>query len=254
MKLLSTLAVALTVAAGPLSAALADAPVPAGVRNVVIVPGPFVDGSGWRAVHDILRLRGYSVTVVQERFASLEDDVAAVNAAITRQDGPVVLVGHSYGGAVITAAGTRAKVASLVYVAAVQPEVGESTAQLLASMPEPSDDFRPTGDGHLFFAADRFGADFADDLTPNRTGFMVDSQVPATEAALGGRVITAGWHTKPSYGVVATEDHVISPDLQRWMYQRSGAAVTEVKASHAVYISQAEAVADVIETAATHTP
>jgi len=159
-------------------------------------------------------------------------------------------VGHSLGGSVITVAGVRAKVQALVYVAGFLPDVGESTGQLAESMPVVSNDIIPTRDGHLFFNPAKFGADFAGDLTENRTNFMAISQVPATAAVFGAQNWVAAWRDKPSYGIVATEDHALNPDLQRWMYQRAGAKVTEIKASHAVYISQPEAVAKVIEEAA----
>jgi pimeloyl-ACP methyl ester carboxylesterase len=250
MRTLLSLAIALMASAGPAFAADA-APTPVGVKNIVIVPGAFVDGSGWRVVHDILIHKGYTVTVAQPRIDTLANDIEQTRDLIRRQDGPVVLVGHSYGGAVITQAGNRDKVKALVYVAAVEPDVGESLSQLVGSMPAPSDDIVPTRDGHLYFDAGKFGADFAGDLSKNRTDFMAVSQVPATTAAFNATMAVAAWHSKPSWAVVTTEDHALSPDLQRWMYQRAGAKVTEIKASHVVYISQPEAVAKVIEDAAT---
>jgi pimeloyl-ACP methyl ester carboxylesterase len=188
--------------------------------------------------------------VVQPRIETLANDIEQTREQIRKQDGPVVLVGHSYGGAVITQAGNRDKVKALVYVAAVVPDVGESLSQLVGSMPAPSDDVVATRDGHLFFDEAKFAADFAGDLTKNRTGFMAVSQVPATTAAFGATLQVAAWHEKPVWGVVATDDRALSPDLERWMYRRAHAKVTEVKASHVVYISQPEAVAKVIEEAA----
>ena len=255
MKLASLAAAAAMILAVPAFAAPATpaTPVPAGIKNIVIVPDAFVDGSGWRVVHDILIHKGYHVQVVQERLASLDEDVTNTNEIIRQQDGPTLLVGHGYGGAVISVAGVRGKVAGLVYVAAVQPDVGETTTQLLDSVPEPSDDLRPTRDGHVFFAPAKFGADYAGDLSTNRTDFMAASQVPASVGSFGALSLVAAWHTKPTYAVVATEDRFISPDLQRSMAKRAGSKVTEIKASHAVYISQPEAVAAAIEKAATET-
>lgn len=249
MRTLSGLAIALAIATGTATAAGAPASAPA-IKNVVIVPGAFVDGSGWRVVHDILIHKGYSVTVAQPRIDTLANDVDEVADLIRRQDGPVVLVGHSYGGVVITQAGNRDKVKALVYVAGVQPDVGENLSQVVGSMPSPSNDIVPTRDGHLYFDPKKFGEDFAGDLSKNRTDFMAVSQVPASVGAFGATLPVAAWHTKPSWAVLTTEDRALSPDLQRWMYQRAGSKVTEVKASHAVYISQPEAVAKVIEDAA----
>lgn len=250
MKLIALMAAGAMALAGSASAATTAAP--ATIKNVVIVPDAFVDGSGWRVVHDILIHKGYHVQVVQERFVSLDDDVAITNEIVRQQDGPTLLVGHGYGGAVISIAGSRSKVQGLVYVGAVQPDVGETMTQLLGSVQEPSDDLRPSRDGRIFFAPAKFGEDYAGDLSTNRTSFMAASQVPASVASFGGLSLVAAWHTKPSYGVVATDDRFISPDLQRSMYARAGSKVTEIKASHAVYISQPEAVAAVIEQAATH--
>jgi len=254
MRTVSKLALGIMAVAAPLlvsAQASAAAPVaPTGAKNIVIVHGSFVDGSGWRVVHDILIHKGYKVTVVQQPATNLDADVAATREILDQQVGPVVLVGHSSGGGVISAAGVRDKVKALVYVAALQPEVGESMGQLIASMPSPSDDIRPTRDGHLFFDRAKFATDFAGDLTTNRTDFMAASQPAATTATFGVQAWAAAWHNKPTYAIVATEDHALSPDLQRWMYKRAGSRVTEIKASHAVYISQPEAVAQVIEDAA----
>ncbi|WP_017478984.1 alpha/beta fold hydrolase [Pseudomonas sp. PAMC 26793] len=251
MRILSSLAIAMALAT-PLVASAADAakPQPGTGKSVVIVPGSFVDGSGWRVVHDILIHKGYKVTVVHQGHESLAADVAEAREVLEQQVGPVVLVGHSSGGGVISIAGDRDKVKSMVYVSALQPEVGENMSQLLSSMPAPSNDIKQTRDGHLFFDRTKFNADFAADLTTNRTDFMAASQVPATTALFGGTVWAAAWHKKPTYAVVSTEDRALSPDLQRWMYKRAGSKVTEIKASHSVYISQPEAVAKVIEDAA----
>lgn len=250
MRTLTTLALAAMALTAPVLASAAAPATPAGIRNIVIVHGAFTDGSGWRVVHDTLSLKGYKVTVVQEPLTALDTDVAAAREVIDAQDGPVVLVGDSYGGSVITVAGANAKVKSLVYVAAYQPEVGESVTKLTGSMPQPTDDIRSTADGRLYFDPARFGADFAGDLISNRTNFMAMSQVRASAAAFDAPATAAAWHDKPSYAIVATDDRVLNPDLQRWMSKRAGSKVTEVKASHAVYISQPEAVAKTIEDAA----
>ena len=249
MRTLSSLAICMALAS-PIYAQAAEPASPAGAKNIVIVHGAFVDGSGWRVVHDILIHKGYHVSIVQQPHTSLDADVAATREILDQQVGPVVLVGHSSGGAVISIAGVRDKVKSLVYVAGLQPEVGESLSQLLGSMPSPSDDVQATQDGHLFFDRARFNADFAADMTTNRTDFMAASQVPVTLASFKTQIWAAAWHSKPSYAIVASDDRALSPDLQRWMYARAGSKVTEIKASHAVYISQPEAVAKVIEDAA----
>jgi len=249
MQKISQLAAALSLA-GPMLALPALAATPADTSgpavNIVIVHGDYVDGSGWRVVSDILSHQGYHVSVVQQPHTTMDADVAATREILDQQFGPVVLVGHDSGGAVIGIAGARDKVKALVYVAATLPDIGESVAQLTASMPEPSHDLHATRDGHLFIDRAKFGADFADDQTSNRTGFLALSQVPTTTAKLGAQNWTAAWHQKPSYAIVATDDHLLSPDLQRWMYQRAGAKVTEIKGSHLLYISQPEAVAQVI--------
>lgn len=221
-----------------------------GAPNIVIVPGSFVDGSGWRVVFDILSQQGYHVTVANQPHTSFDADVAAAREVLDQQVGPVVLVGHSSGGAIISAAGGRDKVKALVYVSALLPDVGESLSQVLGSMPAPSNSVVATQDGHLFFDRARFHADFGADLPENRTNFMAAAQAPATAAAFNTQVWAAAWRTKPSYAIVSTEDRALSPDLQRWMYQRAGAKVTEVKASHLAYISQPDQVAKVISTAA----
>ncbi|QNK01421.1 alpha/beta fold hydrolase [Dyella telluris] len=250
MRTLLSIAIALMVSTG--AAVASDAPPsPKGVKNIVIVPGAFVDASGWRVIHDILVHKGYSVTVEQPRVETLADDIDLTRELIRRQDGPVLLVGHSYGGAVITVAGNRDKVKGLVYVSALEPSEGESVSQLLGSMPAPSNDVVATRDDHLYVEPSKFAADFAGDLTRNRTDFMAVSQPFATKAAFDAMVSAAAWRTKPTWAVVTTEDHVLNPDLQRWMYKRAGSKVTEVKASHLGYISQPELIAKVIEDAAT---
>jgi pimeloyl-ACP methyl ester carboxylesterase len=227
-------------------------PVTIGAKNIVLVHGANTDGSGWRGVHDILTRDGYHVSVVQQPLTGLVDDVAATNRVIDQQDGPVILVGHSYGGTIITVAGADPKVRALVYVAALQPDVGETTGQLAASMPGevPASDLKPTKDGFIFVDPTKFVADVAADLQPAQAKYMANSQMPVAAAAFEAPVTAAAWRDKPSYGIIATADRALNPMLARWMYKRSGAEVTEIKASHLVYISQPLVVARVIERAA----
>ncbi|WP_035358359.1 alpha/beta fold hydrolase [Edaphobacter aggregans] len=225
------------------------------VTNVVIVHGALVDGSGWRDVYELLIRDGFKVTIVQEPLTSLADDVAATKRILDFEDGPTILVGQSYGGTVITQAGTDPKVKALVYVSATAPEVGESTAQLVMSIPPASNNIHPTADGFLFENPADFAADFAADV-PNKASveFMAHSQAFVAATAFAAPVSEAAWHNKPSYGVVPTEDRIINPELERKMYRRAGAKVTEVKgASHSVFVSQPRVVADVIEEAARDT-
>ena len=219
-------------------------------RNIVIVHGAFVDGSGWRAVHDILEKDGYSVTIVQEPLTGLADDVAATKRILDLQDGPVVLVGHSYGGSVVSIAGADPKVSRLVYVAALQPDVGETAGQLLKKFPDRNTAVEPAGEGYLRLDPAIFAATYAADVPPTEASFMADSQVPIAQAVFGAPTTAAAWRTKPSYAILTTHDLAANPDLQRWMYERSGAKVTTVEASHAVYISHPKIVARVIEEAA----
>jgi pimeloyl-ACP methyl ester carboxylesterase len=222
------------------------------VKNIVLVHGASNDGSAWRGVYDILRKDGYHVSVVQEPLTGLSDDVAATKRVIDQQDGPVILVGHSYGGTIITVAGADSKVRALVYVAALQPDVGETTNQLAASMPGtlPISDLKPTKDGFIFIDPTKFAADIATDLPMAQAEFMANSQMPVAAAAFDAPVTVAAWHDKPCYGIIATADRALNPKLARWMYNRSGSKITEIKANHLVYISQPGAVASVIETAA----
>ena len=232
-------------------AAFAEPASTATVKNVVVVHGALADGSGWKAVSDILIHDGYNVTIVQEPPTTLAEDVAATQRVIDQQDGATILVGHSYGGAVITQAGASPNVAALVYVAAVVPEVGESTAQLAMSVPAASNDIHPTKDGFLFLDPSKFAADFAADVAPSVANFMARSQVPVSGAAFTTAVTTAAWHDRPTFGIVATADRILNPDLERSLYKRANAKVTEVKgSSHVVFMSHARAVADVIEDAA----
>ncbi len=221
-----------------------------GVKNIVLVHGAFADGSGWKAVSDILTRRGYNVSIAQPPETSLEDDVAATNRILDRQDGPAILVGHSYGGAIITEAGNNPHVSALVYVAAFQPDAGESVGALLQSMPAVSNSIAPSADGFLYIDSSRFHADFAADLPHVTSDFMARSQVGLSVKAVGAPIANPAWKTKPSYAIVAKDDRSINPELERSMYKRSGAITTEISGSHAVYISQPKAVAAVIEKAA----
>lgn len=220
------------------------------VRNVVIVHGAFADGSGWRGVYDELTARGYAVSIVQNPLTSFDDDVAATRRVLHRQTGPVILVGHSYGGSVITEAGIDPKVAGLVYVAAFAPEIGQSTLDQYAEIPPPPD-FVPEeqSDGFAFLNADRFQAGFAGDVNDADAAFLRDAQVPVAVAALAAPVTVAAWQDKPSWYVVATEDGAISPELLRNTARRIGAETTEVAGSHVVFLTQPKAVADVIDAA-----
>jgi len=220
--------------------------------SIVLVHGGFVDGSGWNEVYKILKKDGYPVSVVQNPTTSLADDVAVTRRVIAEQSSPVVLVGHSYGGAVITQAGNDAAVASLVYIAAFAPDRGESVATLIKD-PVPGAPVPPIlapKDGFLFLDKAKFPQSFAGDLPNDEAEFMADSQVPWGLAALNGAVTEPAWRNKPSWYLVATDDKMIPPAAQRVMAKRAGATVVEASGSHAVYVSQPEAVARLIERAA----
>jgi pimeloyl-ACP methyl ester carboxylesterase len=222
------------------------------LRNVVLVHGGFVDGSGWQGVYESLTRDGFRVSVVQNPTLSLEGDAQATRQIIDAQDGPVVLVGHSYGGAVITEAGTHPNVAALVYVCAFAPDQGESVGSLIAGFPAdgPQPPILPPKDGFLFLDRDKFHASFAADLPAEQAAFMADAQVPWNVAAPAGPITEASWRTKPSWYLVTTEDRMIPPPAQRTMAGRIGATQSEVTASHSVYVSQPEAVATFIAQAA----
>jgi pimeloyl-ACP methyl ester carboxylesterase len=224
-------------------------------RNVVLVHGGFVDGSGWQGVHELLKKDGYTVAVVQNPTLSLEDDAAVTGRVIDAQDGPVVLVGHSYGGAVITEAGDDPNVAALVYVAAFAPDTGESVNNLIEGFPKdgPQPPILPPENGFLFLDREKFHDSFAADVDADLAAFMADSQVPWGVDALGGPISEAAWRTKPSWYLIATDDRMIPPPAQREMSGRMGATVDEVSASHSLYVSQPDAVAAVIKTAASAT-
>ena len=224
-------------------------------KNVVLVHGGFVDGSGWRGVYDALRNDGYRVTIVQNPTASLQDDVAVTKRAIASAGGPVILVGHSYGGVVITEAGNDPNVEALVYIAAFAPDKGESVGSLIKDPPPgaPIPPILPPQDGFLFLDKEKFPASFAADVNASEAAFMADSQVPWGLAALQGAVSEPAWRTKPSWYLVATDDKMIPPDAQRAMSKRAGATTTEVHGSHAIYVSQPQAVASLIGKAASGT-
>lgn len=223
------------------------------IKNIVIVHGAFADASGWEGVYSILKKDGYHVTLVQNPLTSLKDDVAATQRALAKQDGPAVLVGHSWGGSVITEAGVSPKVASLVYVAAFAPEPGQSTLDVYQSGPAlPKNGILPAdSNGLVYFDKALFHECFAADVNPAKAAFMFDSQQPIAGVCFTAPLTQAAWKSKPAYGIVATEDKAINPVLERAMYQHIGATVTEVKSSHVVYLSHPEAVARVIEKAAT---
>src|SRR5438128_6978244 len=223
------------------------------VKNIVIVHGGLVDGSGWEAVYNLLKKDGYAVTIVQNPTISLADDVAFTKRAIATLNGPVILVGHSYGGAVITEAGNDPKVAGLVYITAFALDNGESVSALIKDPPPgaPVPPILPPQAGFLFLDKVKFPASFAADVDPEKAAFMADSQVPWGVEAFSGTISEPAWRTKPSWYLVTTEDKMIPPDAQRAMSKRAGATVVEVKGSHAIYVSQPRAVADLIEQAAT---
>jgi pimeloyl-ACP methyl ester carboxylesterase len=222
------------------------------VDNVVLVHGGFVDGSGWQAVYSLLKKDGYNVSIVQNPTLSLGGDAQATRQIIDAQDGPVVLVGHSYGGAVITEAGNHEHVAALVYIAAFAPDNGESVNTLIADPPPdaPVPPILPPRDGFLFLDRDKFPASFAGDLPADEAAFLADSQVPWGLDALGGSITEAAWRTKPSWYLVATEDRMIPPPAQRAMSELAGSTVVEAAGSHAIYVSQPAAVAALIKQAA----
>ncbi|TMD92242.1 MAG: alpha/beta hydrolase [Chloroflexi bacterium] len=219
--------------------------------TLVLVHGGFVDGSGWEGVYRILKKDGYSVTIVQNPTISLADDVAATKRIVHAQNGPVLLVGHSYGGAVITEAGTDPQVVGLVYIAAFAPDTGESVSTLIADPPPgaPVPPILSPQEGYLFLDKAKFHVSFAADVDEEKAAFMADSQVPWGVEALSGTISEPAWKTKPSWYLVSTDDKMIPPPAQRFMSKRAGSTVVEVAGSHAIYVSQPNAVAALIETA-----
>ncbi len=222
------------------------------VRNVVLVHGGFVDGSGWRGVYDALTAAGYNVSVVQNQTLSLESDVETTHQVLDEQDGPAILVGHSYGGAVISEAGRHERVAGLVYIAAFAPDAEESVNSLIAGFPTdgPQPPILPPVDGFLLLDREKFASSFAADLPAEDAAFMADSQVPWGVEALNGTISEAAWRSRPSWYLIASDDRMIPPPAQRTMSGRTGAKVAEAAGSHSVYVSQPRATADLIEQAA----
>jgi pimeloyl-ACP methyl ester carboxylesterase len=222
------------------------------MNNIVLVHGGFVDGSGWEGVYRKLTKDGYNVSIVQNPTLSLADDVAVTKRTLASQDEPAILVGHSYGGAVITEAGNDPKVAGLVYITAFAPDKGESVATLIKDPPPgaPVPPILPPQDGYLFLDRAKFRASFAADVDAEKAAFMADSQVPWAVEALTGKISEPAWKAKPSWYLIAADDKMIPPDAQRSMSKRAGSTVVEVKGSHAIYVSQPEAVASLIEQAA----
>ena len=252
--LAATATVAISAAAGS-QAQSADA-IPAGqtVRNVVLVHGAFADGSGWRGVHDELTRRGYKVTIVQNPLTSLSDDVAATRRALDRQDGPAILVGHSWGGTVITEAGVHSSVKGLVYVSALSPDAGETTSQQYEGFTTPPEFvIDATADGFGFLKPDTFKAGFAADASDEDAAFLRDSQVPINLSAFATKLDNAAWRSRPSWAVIARQDKAFDAAMLQHMAKRIGADITEVDASHAVFMTQPKVVADVIDAAAKST-
>jgi pimeloyl-ACP methyl ester carboxylesterase len=222
------------------------------VKNIVLVHGAFADGSGYRGVYEALTKQGYNVTVVQNPLTSLEDDVKATHLALDTQDGPAILAGHSWGGVVITQAGNHPKVAGLVYIAAFQPDNGETALQwFLTAQPDPNNGVLPADDkGIVYYDKAKYHAGFCGDLTKEEADFMYASQGAFYGQCFVSPITNAAWRNKPTFGIVATEDKSINPEIQRTMYKRSNTRVTEMKGSHAIYVSQPQKVAAVIAQAA----
>jgi len=220
--------------------------------TIVLVHGGFVDGSGWEGVYQILRKNGYNVSIVQNPTLSLADDVAVTKRVIAREKGSVILVGHSYGGVVVTEAGNDPKVAGLVYIAAFAPDQGESVATLIKDPPPgaPVPPILPPQDGFLFLDRAKFAAAFAADVAMDKAEFMADSQVPWGVEALSGSISVPAWKNKPSWYLIATDDKMIPPPAQQFMSKRAGSKVVEVKGSHSVYVSKPDEVAALIKEAA----
>lgn len=229
---------------------LQSAPSPKPPVSIVLVHGALIDGSSWRGVYDVLTRDGYRVSIVQEPLTGFDEDVAATKRVLDQQDGPVVLVGNSYGGQIITVAGSEPKVKALVYVAALQPDIGETSGEVYPPMPPASDHLMLTKDGFVFVDPTKFAADVGADLPKAQAEFMSHSQMPVLGAVFNAKLTAAAWHDKPSYAIIATQDRELNPELAQRMAKRAGSKVTVVNASHAVHISHPRAVARVIETAA----
>ncbi|TCD26504.1 alpha/beta hydrolase [Pedobacter psychrodurus] len=221
------------------------------IKNIVLVHGAFADGSGWESVYKLLKKKGYNVSMVGNPNTGMPEDVAATSLVLKKQQGPVLLVGHSYGGAIITEAGNASNVAGLVYIAAFVPDNGETLLKLLQSgPPAPKSGILPPENGYIWYDKAKFHAGFCADLPKEKADFLADSQIPVSASVFGHVIENAAWKTKPSWYIVATEDQTIPPDAERFMAKRAGAKVTEIKASHLVFMSQPDAVVKVIEEAA----
>jgi len=221
------------------------------VKNIVLVHGAFADGSGWKKVYDILKDRGYNVSIVGNPNTGIEDDLAATQRVLDRQNGPVILVGHSYGGAIITLAGNSPKVAGLVFVAAFAPDEGESLGQLIAPYPaDPLNGILPPVNGFVWYDSAKYHKGFCADLSVKEAGFMYASQVPVSVSAFTHIYKDIAWKKKPSWHIIATEDHSLTTDLQRFMAKRTGGKISEIKGSHVIFISHPKEVANIIEAAA----
>ena len=238
---------ALLIAAGANATAV---PVPTKPVNIVLVHGALIDGSSWRGVFEALTRDGYRVSIVQEPLTGFNEDVAATQRVLDQQEGPVVLVGHSYGGSIITVTGSDPKVKALVYVAALQPDAGETSAEVAPPKKDAAHDLRQTQDGFVFLDPARFAADLGADLPRGTAEFMARSQMPIAGAAFNAKLTVAAWHDKPSYVIVATEDQELDPAVARRMARRAGSKVTVLKGGHLIAVSHPHAVAHVIETAA----
>lgn len=242
---------AITLACGTLESASAQSAPKTGIKNVVLVHGAFADGSGWEAVAKILEKDGYMVSVAQPPETSYAEDVKYTRAAIDAMDGPVILVGHSYGGAIITEAGNDPKVSALVYIAAFALDEGDSPASIEQALPQASKAFKPDSNGNWWIEPELFAADFAADLPPTEAHYMAISQVPISTDSFTHKVTNPAWKNKPTWYMVATEDRSINPDQERMMAKRAKAKTIEVKASHVAYISHPKESANLIEEAAT---
>jgi pimeloyl-ACP methyl ester carboxylesterase len=225
-------------------------PSPTAAVTIVLVHGALIDGSSWRGVYDVLTKDGYRVSIAQPPLTGFDEDVAATQRVLDQLDGPVILVGNSYGGSIITVAGSDPKVKALVYVAALQPDVGETSAQVAPPKNQENNDLRPTKDGFIFLDPAKYAADVGADLPKATADFMARSQMPIFGAAFGTKLTAAAWRNKPSYAIVATEDRELDPAIAQRMANRAGSKVTNLKGSHLIFISQPRAVARVIETAA----
>src|SRR5271163_3830829 len=254
IALLAVALLATTLLLGRSQKVAAASPSPSGIKNIVLVHGAFADGSGWEAVFNILTKDGYAVAVVQQPETSFAEDVKFANAMIDRQPGPVVLVGHSYGGAVITEAGNNPKVAALVYINAFALDTGESSATIEKAVPPAGQGIKATADGYLYIDPASFHSDFAADVPEAKTAFMAQSQVLFSLDSFTTPVKTPAWKSKPTWYMMSSADHSINPEQERMMAKRANAKTVEVNSSHAAYISHPKETAKLIEEAATSAP